>query len=326
MGKGNIVSFAYNYLAFRMARDERKRARAIRGMARSRSPAAHDVLLKAVEHPEKKVRSEALRGLGEAADGETEETLIQHLDDTASDLRPEATEALGKVHTPRSVERLARALDDADFRVRESAVAALAGIGTESAIRCLIEKLRGPFDIETFPALVDALSRHGVVEAALTAAEHLDNFAAYPVQLQLCNAICRALGDRGAFYNLLGKGRISRVEAARGLLAATRKTITAKYGSGGPRVIVDRMLSFLASEAFPELVQNTASFAAAVSRDAESLDEPLRSRALAAIGILVSHVHSLRRDRVTETDWIFAVALFICLCRALCGDARKQGR
>ena len=72
---------------------------------------------------------------------------------------------------------------------------------------------------------------------------------------QTAAAICRALGDRGAFYSLLGKGRIGRVDAARGLLAAARKRVAGRYGTSGPRVIVDRMLSFLASEAFRDLAQ-----------------------------------------------------------------------
>ena len=319
--RGNILSFVFNYLYYHVARDGADRARAVRGMARSKSPVAEDFIKKALDHPEKPVRSAALRGLGDMAPDEAEDTLIRTLDDSTSDLRAVAAETLGKIPTPRSIQRLRGALTDADPRVREGAVAALSGIGTPEAVRILLERLRGPFDRELFPSLVEALARRRAVEAALSARAHLDDYSAYPVRMQLTNSICRALGDHGAFYDLLGMGQLNRMDSAQVLITGLRKKVGGPFGSGEAGETLDRAIQCLASEDFGGMIASMAVYASGVAPKVEGLRVSYANRAMAIIGILIANASDLREKEISEEDWIFALALFLCLLRVL---AKKE--
>ena len=104
------------------------------------------------------VRSEAAKGLGETKSPEAVTPLIEALHDEESDIRSEAAEALGHLPEERTIDALLAALGVGDRRVRISAIRALAIIGGGEVQARLFGEFCGPFDRETFPALVDALS------------------------------------------------------------------------------------------------------------------------------------------------------------------------
>ena len=321
--RGNILRFAYNYAVFHATRDSRKRAKAVRGAARSKSPAASGLLHKALSDPDKAVRSEAVRGLGHTRDSEAEEALIFTLDDHESDVRAEAAEALGHIRSGRAAERLAGALYDEDLRVRLGAVSALAGIGTQQAIEILRNKLDEPLDRGVFPSLVDALGRRGELKAALAAIRHISEFPSYSVRMQLASAVCRAFGDRGTFYSLLGKGSLARTRAAHTMLTASRHVIKSLYGKSEHHGVVSRMVRSFENEDFSSFTDELAMFAFIVLSEAAQIAEPQSSQVHAAAEVLTTFVKTMNREDVADEDWMFALTIFTCLVRAL-GSARRK--
>jgi len=322
--RGNILRFAYNYAVFHATRDSRKRAKAVRGAARSKSPAAAGLLRKALSDADKAVRSEAVRGLGHARDAEAEDALIYTLDDYESDVRAEAAEALGHIRSSRATERLAAALYDEDLRVRLSAVSALAGIGTQQALEVLRGKLEEPLDRGVFPSLVDALTRKGELAAATAAIRHMGEFPSYSVRMQLASAVCRALGDRGAFYSLLGKGRLARTRAAHTMLTAGGHVIRSLYGTKSEQhAIVSRMVRSFENEDFRSFVHELALFAVKVLPEAPKISAPQCNRVRAAAEVIAAYVGKMVRDEVTDEDWMFTLTVFSCLVRAL-GSAKRN--
>jgi len=320
--RGNIMRFAYNYALFHSTRDGHKRAKAVRGAARSKSPAASGLLHQALSDPNKKVRSEAVKGLGHSRDSHAEEALIFTLDDNSSDIRPEAAKALGNITSGRAIQRLSGAMYDEDLRVRLGAVSALAGIGTEQALKALQDKLNEPLDKDVFPSLVDALTSKGNMEAAITAIKNLPHFPSYSVRMQLASAVCRAFGDRSTFYSLLGKNTLARTRAANTMLKANLGIINSLYGKSKRHGIVKLMVENFVNENFRGFMDEMAAFTFMVLSDIADFPETQSYKIQAAAEILTTYVKVFLRDTVTDEDWMFTLTIFTCLVRILASCKR----
>ena len=216
--RGNLLGLAYNYVLFNLAREERSRARALRGMGRSHSPLAVARLSEGLEDVSPEVRHEAAMGLGEAKAREAVPQLVEHLTDHGSDIRAEAAQALGQIGAPESIEPLRFALSDSDARVRASAALALGEIAGQAACDLLVEALQAPFDPSVFPSLVDAAGRAGDLRVIELGLAHLPEFDSPVLRMQIINGVCRALGEKNHFYKLVSRRGLDRPAMTEGMM------------------------------------------------------------------------------------------------------------
>ncbi|MFO7946434.1 MAG: MFS transporter, partial [Armatimonadota bacterium] len=208
--RGNLLAFTYNYALYTVAREDRTRAEAIRGLGRSGTPLALERLLRALGHVSHEVRAEAARGIGEGRFEEAVDPLIAALEDTDSDIRPEAAEALGRIGTRRSTGPLVEALDDPDIRVRASAIQGLGALGTPEAAEALIDTLMGDFEPDLFPTIVDAAAHHDDLRLVKPALEGLKNVSKPVIRLQILNGVGRVLGEKNHFYRIANATKLQR--------------------------------------------------------------------------------------------------------------------
>lgn len=227
--RGNLLSFTYNYALYLVAREDRTRAEAIRGLGRSGTPLALKRLLRALGHVSHEVRAEAARGIGEGKFTEAVDPLIEALEDTHSDIRPEAAEALGRIGTERSTGPLMEALDDPDIRVRTSAAQGLGDLETPQAREALIEALRGDYDIEIFPTLVDSAARHDDLRLVEPAMDGLKRLSRPVIRLQVINGVCRVLGEKNHFYRIANADRLQRASLRETMLERIRRLFSESY-------------------------------------------------------------------------------------------------
>lgn len=315
--RGNLLSFAYNYALFHVARREHTRADAARGLGRSHTPLALGALSRALDDVSTEVRHEAARGLGELHRPEAVPDLLHALEDDESDVRADAAEALGRIGATEAVEALARALDDPDLHVRTAAALALGAMGTDAARERLWEALHRPADHGSFPTLVEALGLMADPRLPAVALAHLSEFRSPVARVQIINGVCHALGEAGHFdrlfradelrqavmmasmlrrvARLLGRTRLLDVEKALALSALSRRAGAA-----------------LAVDDHATVVGTAAAIAHAVL---ESADLPLVVRA-AAEGI-VTYAENVDEDRYAAEGVPFCVVALTSLARFL---------
>jgi MFS family permease len=224
VGRGNVVGYLYNALAFDWARTDRNRARAVRQMGRSRSPMALDQLIQALNDSNPDVRKQAAQGLGEAGARQAIDPLLEELKDEESDIRTEAIEALGKIGDPGIIDHLIEALNDQDTRVQISAIRALSEMGNAEAAELLFWKFADHFDRATFPTLADVLGATQDLRMVKPTLERIVNFRSPTIRLQLLNAICRALGAQRRFYQLISQGNLARAESLEDMMHQTQRS------------------------------------------------------------------------------------------------------
>jgi MFS family permease len=223
VGRGNLVGYLYNALAFDWSRSDLNRARAVRQMGRSRSPMALDQLIQALSDANPDVRKQAAQGLGEARSPQAINPLLEELKDEESDIRSEAIEALGKIGDPNIIDHLIEALNDSDSRVQISAIRALSEMRGTEAQELLFWKFADRFDRITFPTLSDVLGAKRDLRIVRPTLERLDNFKSPTIRLQLLNSVCRAQGARRRFYRLVSQDNLARAERQEEMLRQTRR-------------------------------------------------------------------------------------------------------
>ena len=212
--RGNPVAFVYNSFVFSRNRRSRTRARAIRGMAKSRNPMAVERLASAIGDLDPSVREQAVKGLGRTRSKDAVHPLAATLADEESDLRVEAADSLGRLRHSSGIDPLFAALDSEDNRVAISAARALGDIGGAVVVDRLFEKLvsgRGARK-GLLPSLIESSSRLGDTRIILPALASLESYQNQVIRLQLLNAVCRVLGARDLFYNLLTRNEYDLAE------------------------------------------------------------------------------------------------------------------
>ncbi len=225
--RGNPFSFAYNFFLFSRVKGEEKRARRASAMGKSKSPMAVEKLVKALDDLSPQVRSEAAKALGETKQIEAIPPLIAELNDSESDIRSEAAQALGKIKSEQGIVPLLKALDDPDIRVRNSAIMSLAEIGGEEVKEHLFRQFSTSFNRFTFPNLVEALSKLEDRRIISRAIMNLEHYSSPVIRLQILNAVCRVLGDKNQFYELLIQDELKQIQRANKMLRDARKQILA---------------------------------------------------------------------------------------------------
>jgi len=227
--RGNLLSFAYNFALYRVARENEKRARAIRDLGRSRTPLAVSPLVRALGHMSKEVRSEAARGLGDGHFPEAIPTLVEALEDEESDIRPEAAEALGKIGDRSASGPLLRALQDGDPRVRASAALALGAINDDEAAETLLAALQEPYDHAIFPTLVEAATRRPDLRLVEPIMDGLQRLRQPVVRMQVLNGVCRVLGEKNHFYRLANAEALQRAAMSDPMMQRILRLIGSAY-------------------------------------------------------------------------------------------------
>ncbi|MFT5367306.1 MAG: MFS family permease [Candidatus Latescibacterota bacterium] len=223
VSRGNLLGYLYGALSFRLSWNDTNRARAVRKMGQSRSPMALDQLIQALSDANPEVRRQAAQGLGEAGAKQAIDSLLEELRDEESDIRTEAIEALGKIGDPGIIDHLIEALNDPDTRVQISAIRALSEMGNEEATELLFWKFADHFDRATFPTLADVLGAKRDLRMVRSTLDRIQNFRSPTIRLQLLNAICRALGARRRFYQLISQDNLARAESLEDMLHQTQR-------------------------------------------------------------------------------------------------------
>ncbi|MFH0962838.1 MAG: MFS transporter [Planctomycetota bacterium] len=288
--RGNIFSFAYYYLWYSMAREDSARARYLLRMAKSKSPAAVQPLLSAIEAGSPELRSSAALGLGEVRDERALELLIEKAKDSESDIREEAIFSLGKADHPDALATLLEALSDKDRRLRAGAMVALSGIGGPEARRALLAELHKPLDRRTFPALVEGLSRLGELSVARSALASLDAFNSPAVRLQILYAVANLLGVRNLLAQLLMTNPLNKTELEMRILdRLARRLRVARPAEGALAGVLDDALVALRDtvehQDVAALDRGVRALAHAILSEKESLapDAPRAVRRTAAV-------------------------------------------
>lgn len=236
--RGNLLSMAYNYGLYAIARTNITRGAAMRRIGQSRSPLAVDHLVRGLEHVSREVRIGAVKGLGDGRFPEAVEPLVQELQDKESDIRAEAAEALGKIGAGQG--HLYQALYDEDPRLRQSAAMGLSELGTSEARDALLEAftraLQEPFDRNLFPILVEAAARGEDARIIEPALQGLAKLAAPVVRMQVINGICRVIGEKNHFYRLATADELAEGRMREKMMERIRRLISrSPHGSAEQR-------------------------------------------------------------------------------------------
>ena len=312
--RGNLLSMAFNYGLYAVARKDETRGDALRRLGRAGSPLVVDRLVRGLEHVSPKVRKGAAMGLGEGRFSEAIEPLVHELQDKESDLRAEAAEALGKIGVAagaaRAESHLFTALHDEDVRVRQSAAMGLAELGTPEAREALLQVLHEDFDRNLFPTLVEAVARGEDLRAVAPALDGLAKLTAPVVRMHVINGICRILGEKNHFYRLATADELDEGRMREKMMARIRRLLShARRGTREQRTRL-RELGVRGERALD--ADHMADFAAASREIADTVAQMPDAAEIARQAALAIRVY-LHQDRPADSDRELIVFLIVCL-------------
>lgn len=327
VSRGNLLGYLYGALSFKLSSDEDNRAQALRQMGRSRSPMALDQLIKALDDANPEVRRQAAQGLGEAGATQAIDPLLEELKDEESDIRTEAIEALGKIGDPNIIDHLIEALNDPDTRVQISAIRALYEMGNEEARELLFWKFADHFDRDTFPTLADVLGAKHDLRMVRPTLERIQNFRSPAIRLQLLNAVCRALGARRKFYQLISQDNLTRAENLEELLDQTQRTFKKTHALKSPikkhiqNVLTDIHKAFDTDQIQTVLDQTQALATYLEHNIDEKAVDALGTQAASRMGasVLAIHAYLSKPEQLEEPAQriVFSIVCLWCIADAL---------
>ncbi len=200
-------------------------ARGLRTMEGAASHLAVVDVLGRLDDPDVEVREEAARALGRIGSPDAVDALIARLRDPGSTIRPPAARALGQIGDPRAVPHLVEGLSAPDEALQEACAQALGEIGGRESVRRL-RRLMDEKRTERVRVIgAEAVSKHGVIEAAWEILPHMHRTRNPVLRRQLAIAMGNLLGEPGEFYQYL-TGEQSREGALLGrLFRGARKTL-----------------------------------------------------------------------------------------------------
>ena len=195
--------------------------------------AAADVLAR-LDDPDQEVREEAARALGRIGAADAVEALIRRLTDPHSSIRPQAARALGRIGDPRAVPALLECLSGGSEDLQEACAHALGAIGGRESVRQLLRLLGEKRTERVLVSGAEAVSKHGIVEAAWEILPRMHATANPVLRRQLAIAMGNLLGRPGEFYQFLTGEQTQEgvrigglVKRARRALAAVRRRLPA---------------------------------------------------------------------------------------------------
>ena len=319
MFRGNLLSYAVNYIVFNAATAEDRRARAAYRLGRSRNPMAIDHLVHALSDASGKVRRQAARALGETGSEAAVNSLIRELESPSSDIRSEAAEALGRLKHTRAVDPLVEALEDEDPRVRISAISGLGQIEGDDVQELLFWHFSNNVDPLTFPTLVEALSHredHRIIKPTF---DRLGSFTSPAVRLQLLNNICHTLGAEDRFYKLLSMEENERYGELETMIKRTVSRMTeSKTIPEDTRLGVESLFP-LFIQAYERNDQaamiEQARMLAALIRDSHPVVEQSPYDTLSVYLIIMTMNHFIESDAHQDLPGAQEIFLAVCMSR-----------
>jgi len=178
-------------------------ARALRTMDGASSHLAAADIIERLDDPDPEVREEAARALGRIGSLEAVDALVARLRDPASTIRPEAARALGQIGDPRAVPALIEGLGGGPEELEDTCAQALGTIGGRESLRHLRRALNGQHAERVFVSTAEAVSKHGILEAAMDIFPRLHTTTNPVLRGQLAIAMGNLLGEPGQFYRFL---------------------------------------------------------------------------------------------------------------------------
>jgi MFS family permease len=332
VGKGNPFSYVFNAFLMNFFTREGVRAWAAAGMARSGSPMAAVDLIEALDDISPQVRRRAVEGLGLIRAADAAPSLMDQMRDGDSDIRAEAAEALGKIQHPLSLDALVDAMGDPDSRVRISAIRALGEIGGDGVREYLYQHLGSTFDRQTFPTLIDALSRLGDRRIVPPAIERLPEYASPVIRAQILNSVCRALGAGDSFYQLAILDELKQATRIAGALGRARKQflqlkdclpLLCEYASPS----MDALLQHCEEGRYKDAYQAMIGLAKEVSLEAGQPvpgeeENQAMDRAMMPFEALAALAETRGQEEVGRLELLFAT---VCTCTGVEGLREAMG-
>ncbi|HUU09238.1 MAG TPA: MFS transporter [Phycisphaerae bacterium] len=149
------------------------------------------------------VREEAARALGRIGATDGVSALVRRLHDPTSTIRPVIARSLGQIGDARAVPALTEALSGGSDELQDAAAHALGAIGNTAARQSLQSLLDEPRAERVFASGAEALSKLGILEAAMDIVPRMHDTPNPVLRRQMAIAMGNLLGRPGQFYAIL---------------------------------------------------------------------------------------------------------------------------
>jgi HEAT repeat protein len=202
-------------------------ARALRTVEGGSGDLATADVLARLDDPDHEVRDEAARALGRIGATDAVEALIGRLMDPHSSIRPQAARALGQIGDPRAVPALLECLSGASEELQEACAHALGELGGRESVRRLLRLLGEKRTDRVLVSGAEAVSKHGIVEAAWEILPRMHATANPVLRRQLAIAMGNLLGRPGEFYQYLTGEQSQEGVRVGGLVKRARRAVAA---------------------------------------------------------------------------------------------------
>jgi len=209
------------------AATSRRTARALRSVEGASSDLAVADILGRLDDPDHEVREEAARALGRIGSPDAVEALLERLGDPHSAIRPQAARALGQIGDPRAVPTLVEGLASRSEEVQEACAQALGAIGGRDSVGRLMRLLGEKRADRVIVSGAEAVSKHGVIEAAWEILPRMHATKNPVLRRQLAIAMGNLLGRPGEFYQFLTGERAQEGARLGPLFRRARRSLAA---------------------------------------------------------------------------------------------------
>ena len=182
-------------------------------------------IVRRLDDPDPEVRDEAARALGRVGSPEAVDALVSRLRDPGSTIRSEAAWALGQIGDPRAVTALIEGLSSPSGEVQDACARALGHIGGRESVYHLRRLLDGKHADRVVASGAEAVSKHGILEAAWEIFPRMHGTTNPVLRSQLAIAMGNLLGRPGEFYKILTVETVRQGSRLGRLFAKARRTV-----------------------------------------------------------------------------------------------------
>jgi HEAT repeat protein len=188
-----------------------------------------NMIIERLDDTDADVREAAVRALGRRRSPDAIEALVARLRDPGSKIRSQAALTLGEIGDAQAIPALVDCLSDPSVEVQDACARALGDIGSREAVRHLMRLVHEKSSERVMAAGAEAVSRHGIVEAAWEIVPRMHETSNPVLRRQLAIAAGNLLGTPGR------RGRPApapRPDGSPGLSRDGRRTVRAHAGPG----------------------------------------------------------------------------------------------
>ena len=178
----------------------RRAVRRLRSLEDDSGSLTMDGLVLRLDDADPEMREEAARALGRIGSPEAVDALIHRLRDPHSTIRSDVALALGQIGDPRAIPPLVECLKSPSPEVQDACARALGDIGGRESVRHLLRMLEEKHPERLIASSAEAVSKHGILEAAWEILPSMHETANSILRGQLAIAMGNLLGRPGEFY------------------------------------------------------------------------------------------------------------------------------